>query len=102
MNHLRDYFRFLVRIEQPVLSLKVYNNTFYMNGTDVYFQEAISIDGDVQLFYNYNNIFIAKIERVNAFNSISGKLLEYHADNNIYKALMSSTRFLTVRILDCD
>lgn len=103
-RHLLNYLKFLVRIEQPVTSLSVINNTVYMNGINVYFQEAFSVDGDVVSLTNYNNIYIDKNNRVNTFLRVTGLLTNYYAKSNLYKSLLyySGDRFNTTTILSCD
>lgn len=101
--YVLSYLKFLLRSEQEVSELNLFNNVFYMDGLGAYFQEAVSINSNVGILKNYNNIFIEKNVRVNAFIRITGTLNEYFSNNNIYKAVYhtSNTRFNAVKILSC-
>lgn len=96
-----QYCKFIMRAEQSLEQLTLRNNTVFMNGNGVYFQECFSVAGDVGRLVNYNNIYIDSAGKVNNILSVTGTLTEYLSGNNLYKAVMHSggTRFNAVRIL---
>lgn len=96
-----QYCKFIVRSEQSLAKLILRNNTLFMNGTGVYYQECFSVAGDVTELDNYNNIYIDSAGKTNSFVTVSGTLGEYLSGNNLYKAVMHSagTRFNSVKIL---
>lgn len=98
------YCKFFMRANQPVRNLTIRNNTVYLNGKGVYYQEGFSVDGNIDSLNNNNNIYIDASAQVNAFVSVTGTVVNYNGNNNLYKAILYSTgsRFLSTKILSID
>lgn len=103
IEYILNYLRFFMRFEQDLKELNLFNNTFMMNGMGAYYQETVSVNGNVGTLNNYNNIFIESNLRTNAFISILGEIGNYYSSNNVYKATLYSigTRFNATQILVC-
>lgn len=99
-----QYCKFFIRANQPLRNLTIRNNTIYLNGKGVYFQECISVDGNIDNMDNNNNIYIDASAQVNAFVSVTGTVTSYTGNNNLYKAILYNTgnRFLSTKILSID
>ena len=98
------YCKFFMRASQSVGNLTIRNNTMYLNRKGINYQEGFSVDGNIDILNNNNNIYIDASAQVNTFVSVTGTVTNYNGNNNLYKAVLYSAgnRFNSVKILSID